>query len=293
MAHTTVLLHETVAAIHAERAATIIDCTYGAGGHSRAILERLAPDAVLLSIDADATAFIANPATDARHRTLKGNFKDIATLATQAGIATADAILADLGWRTEQFTTGERGFSFTVDEPLAMTYGDPTDYIFTAYDVVNEWEESNLADIIYTYGEERGSRAIAKAIVQARANAPIETSLQLAEIVRSAVGRFYRTSKLDPATKTFQAIRIAVNDELGALTQLLADGYALLAPGGYFAIITFHSLEDRLVKQTFRSFSHDYDALRITKKPITASVAELTENPRARSAKLRIIQKPL
>ena len=293
MAHTTVLLHEAIAALTEERAAVVIDCTYGAGGHSQAVLAVLQADGTLLSLDADATAFVATPATDPRHLTKVGNFRDIKALATEAGCAPANYILADLGWRSEQFEAGNKGFSFKFDEPLLMTYGNPEDYVFTAYDVVNEWEEENLADIIYNYGEERAARSIAAAIVAARETGPIETATALAEIVEAVAGRWYKRSKLHAATKTFQAIRIAVNDELGALATLLSDGYELLAPGGRLAIITFHSLEDRLVKQTFRTLAHDYDAIRITKKPITPTSSEIATNPRARSAKLRILEKPL
>lgn len=292
MAHITVLREAATRALNAERAQVVIDCTYGAGGHSQAILVMLPQDGTLLSLDADASAFVANPATDTRHQTAVGNFRDISAIAATHALSQVDAILADLGWRSEQFESGDRGFSFGADEPLLMTYGDPASYVFTAYDVVNDWEETNLADIIYNYGEERAARRIAAAIVAARATGPIETAAQLAAIVESAAGRWYRTSKLHAATKTFQAIRIAVNDELGALEMLLADGYALLAPGGRLAIITFHSLEDRLVKRTFQQYAHDYDAIRITKKPIVPTADEIQANPRARSAKLRIIEKP-
>lgn len=291
MAHISVLTKESVAALNVERAGTILDCTYGVGGHSRAILEQLGEQGRLMSLDVDNTALEANPATDPRHTLVCANFSQLPEVLAQHDIQHVDGILADLGWRSEQFESAQKGFSFTATEPLVMTFGDPENHVFTAYEVVNEWEEENLADIIYAYGEERAARRIARAIVAARAEAPIETAVALAEVVASAVPRMARKSGLNPATKTFQAIRIAVNDELGALRALLAAGFEALAPRGRFAIITFHSLEDRMVKQTFRSYVHDHKAVAITKKPIVPSTEEVTDNPRARSAKLRIIEK--
>jgi len=291
MAHTTVLRTEAVAALDVERAGTVIDCTYGAGGHSQEILQQLPKDGHLISIDVDQTALEANPATDARHSLLCGNFKNLTQLLTEQNITSVDAILADLGWRSEQFEDGQKGFSFQVDEPLLMTFGSPEQTMFTAYDVVNDWDEENIADIIFNYGDERGARLIAAAIVYKRKEAPIKTSSELAACIIEAVGHFYKRGSIHPATKTFQAIRIVVNDELGALRALLIDGFELLAPGGRLAIISFHSLEDRMVKHTMRTFVHDHDAIAITKKPIIPSTEELVSNPKARSAKLRVIQK--
>lgn len=291
MAHITVLKDEAVAALNVERAGTIVDCTYGSGGHSAAILAQLPPQGRLVSLDVDQTALDATPATDPRHTLVCANFRTLdETLATH-DIHTVDGILADLGWRSEQFDAGHKGFSFRGNEPLLMTFGDPKTHVFTAADVVNSWDEANLADIIYGYGEERAGRRIASAIVTARKQAPITTAAELADIVARAVPAVRRRGPLHPATKTFQAIRIAVNDELGALAALLAGGMQLLNPGGRFAIITFHSLEDRLVKRAFRDYHHDQVGQLVHKKPVTPTTDEVAANPRARSAKLRVIEK--
>jgi 16S rRNA (cytosine1402-N4)-methyltransferase len=213
-----------------------------------------------------------------------------------------NAILLDLGISSDELENSGRGFSFQKDEPLEMTMGDPVTYPFTAKDIVNGWKEEDIANVIFAYGEERYARRIAKAIVAYRNKKRIETTIELAEIVKSAVPRFGRSfsgkpAKIHPATKTFQALRIAVNDELGALKQGLAKGYERLAPGGKIAVISFHSLEDRIVKEFFKKCAiadttdGQTSAKILTKKPITASPQEIAENPRSRSAKLRILQK--
>lgn len=291
MGHITVLEHEAVDGLALTPDAVVVDATYGGGGHSRQILSQLGEAGILISLDADASAFAATPVTDPRQQGVVANFRDIAAVLERAGMSEVDAILADLGWRSDQFEAGGKGFSFASDEPLLMTFGAPEGHTFTAHDVVNAWEEANLADIIYAYGEERFARRIARAIVAARAEGEIATASALAEIIAAALPAVAKRGRLHPATKTFQAIRIVVNDELGALKALLADGYARLRPGGRLAIIAFHSLEDRIVKQTFRTLTHDQGATRITKKPIVPSQTEIAANPRARSAKLRIIQK--
>lgn len=289
--HTTVLLHEAVDGLALKEDAVVIDCTYGGGGHSDLLLRQLSGTGQLISIDADETAFAGKTPAE-NQQFVVGNFREIGKVVREAKLpAPPAAILADLGWRTDQFEAGGKGFSFLRDEPLQMTFGNAADATFTAYDIVNEWEETSIADVIYGYGEERAARMIAAAIIRARAEAPITTSRQLATIIEDTVGHFYTRLKIHPATKTFQALRIAVNDELGALKTLLADGYELLAPGGRLAIISFHSLEDRIVKQTFRAFKDEHQAHLITKKPITPSTEELQTNSRARSAKLRILEK--
>lgn len=290
MGHITVLKKEAVDGLALSERSLVVDATYGVGGHSKAILSQLGQKGRLISIDADEDSFRAHPVSDERQVAVVDNFRNIAAILEGQKVESPDAILADLGWRTDQFETGGKGFSFSSDEPLLMTFGNPEAYVFTAYDVVNDWDEENLADIIYAYGEERFSRRIARAILEAREIAPLKTAAQLAEVVASAVPKRAH-SRLHPATKTFQAIRIVVNDELGALEQLLNDGYERLTTKGRMAIISFHSLEDRIVKRKFRTLAHDHGATLITKKPLIPSEEELQENPRARSAKLRIIQK--
>lgn len=292
MQHITVLQQEAVDGLSLTRSDIVVDATFGSGGHAREILKQLDATGTYIGIDADATALEAQtfPDATATIHLVNDNFRNISHILSSLQLKDVDAILADLGWRMEQFTDGKRGFSFQNDEPLLMTFGDPKNHDFTARDIVNEWEEDSIADIIFGYGEERFARKIAKAIVIARKVAPIETTMQLTACIESALPpRHYR--KVNPATKTFQALRIAVNDELGTLETFLKEGFVALAPGGRMAIISFHSLEDRVVKQYFRTLKDADLAELMTKKPITATEEELKENPRSRSAKLRIITK--
>lgn len=295
MKHVTVLLNEAVDALGLQEDSIVVDCTFGSGGHAKEILSQLGKGGTYVGIDADETAFLKSDINfesyKATTHTVVDNFRSITAILENLGIERVDAILADLGWRTEQFTDGKKGFSFLEDNTLLMTYGDPKNYTFTAHDIVNEWEESNIADVIYGYGEERGSRRIAKAIVEYRDTEEIKTAKQLAEIVSEALPKRLRNPRIHPATKTFQALRVAVNDELGALESLVKNGFVSLRPTGRMAIITFHSIEDRMVKQLFKSYVQDGSAHLINKKPITASDVEISQNPRARSAKLRVIEK--
>jgi 16S rRNA (cytosine1402-N4)-methyltransferase len=293
MSHITVLLEEAVAGLSLSPTDTVVDATFGGGGHARKITQLLGKKGCYIGIDADATALKDQTfpeATCAIHL-VHDNFKNISNITRSLHIEHIDAILADLGWRMDQFTNGGKGFSFMKDEPLAMTYGDPEAYDFTVYDIVNDWEESSIADVIFAYGEERASRRIAKAIIEARKKTPIKTTLQLADIIKEALPKSAQYKKVHPATKTFQALRITVNDELGVLEQFLKDSFTLLSDGGRLAVITFHSLEDRMVKQYFKTLKDAGMAELLTKKPISPSPEELAKNPRARSAKLRIITK--
>ncbi|PIR85770.1 16S rRNA (cytosine(1402)-N(4))-methyltransferase [Candidatus Kaiserbacteria bacterium CG10_big_fil_rev_8_21_14_0_10_44_10] len=293
MKHIPVLLEETVSVLALRPDSVVVDATLGGGGHARRILEELDDRGVYVGIDADPTAI---EALDELHRykatvhLINDNFSNIGKVVSDLEI-TPTAILADLGWRSDQFESGQKGFSFQKDEPLLMTFGDPEKHVFTAYDVVNDWSEESLADIIYGFGEERASRRIARAIVEARENGPIKSSLQLAEIIESAIPRFKGKGRIHPATKTFQAIRIAVNAELQVLHELLNQGFDLLPPNGRMAIISFHSLEDRIVKQFFNEKIQAQEALKLIKKPIVATEEERATNPRSRSAKLRVIEK--
>ncbi|MEY2665257.1 MAG: S-adenosyl-methyltransferase MraW, rRNA (cytosine1402-N4)-methyltransferase [Candidatus Parcubacteria bacterium] len=292
MHHITVFEQEAVLGLSLTPSDVVVDATFGAGGHARTILSQLDERGTYIGIDADQSALEGHTFENTKTtiHLVNDNFRNISQILRSLHITHVDAILADLGWRMDQFTDGGKGFSFMRDEPLHMTFGDPSQYEFTAYDIVNEWEESSLADIIFGYGEERSARAIAKAIVTARKTAPLKTTNELVQCIMSAVPkRHYH--KVHPATKTFQALRIAVNDELGALEQLLKDGFQNLSAGGRMAVITFHSLEDRVVKHYFRTLKEAELATLTTKKPIIPSQEELKQNPRARSAKLRIITK--
>lgn len=294
--HVPVLLKQVVEGLDLKEGDIYFDATLGAGGHMEAVYEALHEKVTLLGIDADSSAIDVAKArlelVGAKPKLTVSNFRNIDKALEILGSERPSKILFDLGWNAMQFSEGGRGFSFQKDEPLSMTLdSDPEKAVFTAYDVVNSWEEENIADVIYGYGEEKFSRRIAKAIVEARQKAPIKTSLQLAEIIKSAVPVFYRFGRIHPATKTFQAIRIAVNDELNALTEGLEKGFEILKVGGRMAVISFHSLEDRIVKNFYKKLSDDGRAEIITKKPISAEESELEGNPRARSAKLRIIKK--
>ena len=200
--------------------------------------------------------------------------------------------MLDLGLSSDQFETSGRGFTFKNDEPLLMTFKkNPDQGDLTAYQIVNTWEEENIADVIYGYGEEKYSRRIAKAIVNYREKKAIEKTSELVEIISNSVPVFYKRGRIHPATRTFQALRIAVNDELNTLKRGLERGFARLASGGRIAVISFHSLEDRIVKNFNKEKEELEQARIITKKPIVPSEDEVRENPRSRSAKLRILEK--
>jgi len=292
--HIPVLLEEAVSVLGLSPDSTVIDCTLGGGGHAREILKHLSDHGHYIGIDADPKAIDMTSdlisVTTAKVNLVNDNFSNLRTIAENLHIK-PNAILADLGWRSDQFENSGKGFSFSKDEPLVMTFGDPKNHVFTAYEILNDWEETSIADIIYGYGEEQFSRRIAKAIVESRKTNPILSSKQLADIIYQAVPNFYRKLKIHPATKTFQALRITVNDELGVLKTLLNDGFDLLEPHGRLAIISFHSLEDRIIKQFFNQKIKDQTALKLIKKPIIASDIERKDNPRSRSAKLRVIEK--
>ena len=298
MQHTTVLLHEAVAGLRMDPDHTVVDATFGSGGHAREIATLLGADGLYIGIDADASALHEDVVKEklgtvnCTVELVHDNFKNLTNILSSLHIETVDGILADLGWRMEQFADGAKGFSFAHDGPLHMTFGDPSEYLFTAKDIVNEWAEENIADVLYGYADERFSRRIAKGIVTARREASIETTFELVKIIEDSLPKVVlRKRGIHPATKTFQALRIAVNDELTVLQQFIKDGFAHLAPGGRLAIITFHSIEDRVVKHSFRELADSEQATLITKKPISPSEEELATNPRARSAKLRIIEK--
>jgi 16S rRNA (cytosine1402-N4)-methyltransferase len=293
MQHKTVLLCEAVDALDLKTDSIVFDGTFGSGGHAREINRRLGATGLYIGVDADSTAFAGDHLKDAQAtiHLVNDNFKNITEILRSLHISEVDGILADLGWRIEQFTGSGKGFSFQYDEPLLMTYGNPEDYIFTAHDIVNDWEESSIADVIFGYGEDRYARRIAKAIVAQRAIAPITSTFALRDCVASAVPTFGRNRHINPATKTFQALRIAVNDELGILSRFLEAGFEELKAGGMMAIITFHSLEDRIIKHYFRNLEDADRGVRITKRPVVPTPEELVDNPRARSAKLRVIKK--
>ena len=293
MKHTTVLLHEAVEALALQPHSVVVDATLGSGGHSALIASQLSKDGTLIALDADQTAIqaVGDIKSAGTVHLVHSNFSHLGEQLKKLGIAQVDAVLADLGWRMEQFTDTEKGFSFHDAAGLAMTYGQPDDYPFTAADIVNQWAAEDIANVLYGYGEERYSRRIAAAIVAARKQSPITNAMALAEIISQAVPAGYRRGRIHPATKSFQGLRIAVNDELTVLDAFITESFMALSAGGRLAIISFHSVEDRIVKQRFRSLVAADKASLVVKRPITASTEEIKNNPRSRSAKLRILQK--
>lgn len=296
MAHVPVLLQEVIEGLNLSPGNTVIDATLGEAGHSVQLAEVIGPTGILVGLDADSRALTRAAETlrdvPSKLVLLEGNFRDLEDLCCEAGIRMVDGILFDLGVNSGQLDDDDRGFSFKKEAPLLMTLrADHENSLVTAYDVVNTWGEENLADIIYGYGEERFSRRIAAAIVVARTRGPIKTTTDLVTIIEGSVPAWYRKGRLHPATRTFQAIRIAVNDELGALTVGLEGAWRLLGSGGRLAVISFHSLEARLVKEFFKQKHSEGVGTLVTKKPIKPSREEEVINPRSRSAQLRVIQK--
>lgn len=292
--HESVLFAEVLEHLLVQPADTVVDGTLGGAGHFKAMLAKLSRHGTMVGIDADADAIArARQAAEKLHAEARvvlahDNFRNLGKILDAAGIETLDKALFDLGWSSFHLASG-RGFSFRANEPLLMTYGSPEN-AETAADIVNSSPEETLADIFFTYGEEQFARPIARAIVRARKAAPILTTAALAEVVTEATPAWYQHRRLHPATKVFQALRIAVNDELGALREGLAAAMTRLSPGGRVAVITFHSIEDRIVKTMFRDAAHSGAGVLVTKKPILPSSHETDRNPRARSAKLRVFE---
>lgn len=306
--HITVLLNEAVEGLNIRPDGTYVDCTLGGAGHSSLIASMLGEGGRLIAIDQDDTA-LAN----ARERLapymdkvtlVKSNFRSIKQVVQELNLSGVDGVLFDLGVSSPQLDEGERGFSYNADAPLDMRMDQQSP--LTAYDVVNEWEEEELAKLIWEYGEEKFSRRIARQIAIHREKAPVETTGQLVEIIKEAIPAAARRTGPHPAKRTFQAIRIAVNDELNAFKEAVVDAIEILRPQGRVSVITFHSLEDRICKQVYLDHAKGCTCPPsfpictcgnqpivkiITRKPILPSEAELTDNPRARSAKLRVAEK--
>jgi 16S rRNA (cytosine1402-N4)-methyltransferase len=306
--HVSVLLKETIDLVDPEPGDVIVDATLGLGGHSREILERQ-PEARLIGLDQDTDAIeIAKRNLEAfgdRVTIVQTNFVNIRGTLSELGIDAVNGIMADLGVSSLQFDSETRGFSFRFDAPLDMRMDAEGEYP-TAAELLQTLSQEEIANTIYQFGEERFSRRIARRIVERReAGNPVATTRELAELVERAVPRS-KKDKIHPATRTFQALRIAVNNELGVLENFLSDSVESLAPGGRLAVISFHSLEDRIVKQAFLKLSGrcqcpprlpicQCGAVKkveiLTKKPVVPTETELSENPRSRSAKLRAVRK--
>jgi 16S rRNA (cytosine1402-N4)-methyltransferase len=293
--HESVLLHETVDGLELQAGDIVVDGTLGRAGHSIEAFKTQSK-IFILGIDRDEQALTESKvkleSAGADFRLFQGNFRDMDKFLKEAGKDHADKIMLDLGVSSPHLDSSGRGFSFRFDEPLMMTMErNPGKDAFTARDIVNGWDEEDIANVIYAYGEEHYARRIAKKIVEARAIAPIETTFALVDIVKSAVPGVYKKGKTHPATKTFQALRIAVNDELGSLKQGLTTALSVLSPGGRMAVISFHSLEDRIAKVLMKEWEKEGKGKQSTKKPIVPTDAEMEKNPRSRSSKLRIFIK--
>lgn len=296
--HNTVLLSEAIEALSVQPGDQVVDATIGGAGHFSLLLEKLGGRGTLVGIDADHEAIArAEKVLDGVSEALRpevilieDNFSNLTSILARAGVESPDKILFDLGWSGFQLARG-RGFSFREDEPLLMTYGDPAQAENTAADLVNHLSEASLADTIFALGEERFARGIARSIVAAREAAPITTTFELVSAIEAGVPGWYKHRRLHPATKTFQALRIAVNDELGALRSGLSSALSSLSIGGRVAVITFHSIEDRIVKTMFRDAAYAGMGVLVNKKPLVPGSSELVHNPRARSAKLRVFER--
>ncbi|CAM3086886.1 16S rRNA (cytosine(1402)-N(4))-methyltransferase RsmH [Filibacter tadaridae] len=306
--HTTVLLREAVDGLHIKVDGIYVDCTLGGAGHSKEIAKALSNEGRLICFDQDMKAIEV-----AKERLkdylgqvtfIHSNFRNLKVELKKIGITGVDGILYDLGVSSPQLDTAERGFSYNLDAPLDMRMD--TSASLTAYDVVNDWSFEDLVRIFFRYGEEKFSKRIARKIEEARQVEPIRTTAELAELIKTGIPAAARRTGGHPAKRVFQAIRIAVNDELGAAEDSLTDAISLLNPGGRISVITFHSLEDRLCKTIFKEASSLPDLppnlpvipdgmepilKLITRKPIVPSEEEVEENKRSRSAKLRIVEK--
>lgn len=306
--HLSVLAREVIEQLAPRPGGTYLDGTLGGGGHSELILEKIGPDGLLIGIDRDQTALMAAANRLCRFgscfKPVQGSFGDLEELLQHEGIAAIDGLLLDLGVSSHQLDTLERGFSFRLDGPLDMRMdtgnGD------TAADLLDELSAEELEKIIKEFGEERWAKKIAAKIVQVRQETPITTTAQLADLVAGSIPRRFHEERIHPATRTFQALRIAVNRELEQVTAGVTSGISILKPGGRIAVISFHSLEDRIVKHLFREAAtgctcpprmpycvcNRQPKLRVlTGRPIIAGPEEIATNPRARSAKLRVAEK--
>ncbi|MFA5998152.1 MAG: 16S rRNA (cytosine(1402)-N(4))-methyltransferase RsmH [Candidatus Paceibacterota bacterium] len=293
--HDSVLMSEVLEALDVQPSDTVVDATIGGAGHFALLLAALGEGGILVGIDADPAAVERAREAYAQDRRperpvahiVNDNFRNLTRILERLGIAPITKILFDLGWSGYQIAA-PRGFSFQDDEPLLMNYSESGE---TAADIVNSSSEDELADILFTYGEERFARPIARAIVAARAKGRILTTGALVIAIKAGTPAWYHKGKTHPATKTFQALRIAVNDEIGSLREGLAAALSALAPEGRLAVISFHSIEDRIVKNLLRDAALAGLGMLSPKKPIVPARAEVIANRRARSAKLRIFER--
>ena len=294
MIHTAVLKKEVLQYLDPRQNENFVDCTIGEGGHSEDILAKNGPGGKVLGIDLDSHQITASQWLYAQHRDritlVNDSYANLTEIVQRKNFTPINGILLDLGMSSAQLEGTQKGFSFKLDQGLDMRYNDETGFM-TAEKIVNEWPEEKIAEILEDFGEEKFSIKIAKNIVEQRKLGRIKTTFQLIEIIKDATPGAYWRGKIHYATKTFQALRIAVNDELENIKRILPQAISILAPEGRLAVISFHSLEDRIIKNFFNEQAKKGIIKILTKKPITASREELGKNPRSRSAKLRVIIK--
>lgn len=305
--HISVLMEETINALVTNIDGVYVDCTLGGSGHAQRVIERLSEKGRFIGIDQDPAAIMAAKerlaGAKCRIDIINSNFKELETVLANLGVEKIDGVLFDLGVSSHQLDVAERGFSYMQDAPLDMRMN--TKAPLSAFEVVNTYDEEELTNIIYNYGEERWAKRIVKFIVEARANAPINTTGELVDLIKKAIPAAARQEGGHPAKRTFQAIRIEVNNELGILKDTFECAVKHLNTGGRLCIITFHSLEDRIAKRTLQALSkhcicpprlpvcicNHKAQIKVVGKPMVATVDELDKNPRARSAKLRVAEK--
>lgn len=294
--HIPVLLHEVIDGLQIKPDDVVLDGTVNGGGHSTEIVKLLGTDGVLIGMDRDEEALkraeVALKDSSAQVILVNDNYRNLDKALSDNGFEYVDKILLDIGLSSDQLEHSGRGFSFQKDEPLTMTFKvHPNESDVTAREIVNTWDGENIESILYGFGEEKFAKRITDAIVARRKEKPIETTHELVDIIKRNVPRWYAQGKVNCATKTFQALRMATNDELGSLQEGLINGVKKLKSGGRIAVISFHSLEDRIVKKFFKEKTEEGIFNITTKKPITPSREEVVTNKRSRSAKLRIAQK--
>lgn len=297
--HAPVLLNEVINVLNIKKDTTVIDCTINGGGHSLAMLKLIIPGGKLLGIEYDPEIYLEliKKINQDEYKwigssliVVNDSYINIDKIALNNGFIKPDAILFDFGISSFHVDIADRGFTFKKDQPLDMRFSNK-DRSITAASILNESTEQEIADMLFFLGEERFAKAIAKGIVRVRSSEPIKTTFQLNKIIESSVPVWYRHGRIHSATKTYQALRIAVNTELAAVEEGITKAFSILAPGGRLAAISFHSLEDRIVKNIFREYQKNGSGILLSKKVITASSEEISLNPRSRSAKLRVIQK--
>ena len=294
MIHVPVLKKEVLEYLDPKPNENFVDCTVGEGGHAQALLEKIGPSGKVLGIDLDPQQIekckLQLAQFSERAILVNDSYINLKEIVERKNFYPVNGILLDLGMSSAQLEGTQKGFSFKLDQGLDMRYNDETGY-FTAEKIVNEWPENKLEEILREYGEEKFSKKIAKNIAEQRKQGRIKTTFELIEIIKNATASAYWRGKIHYATRTFQALRIAVNDELNNLEKVLPDAVSILEPKGRIVIISFHSLEDRIVKNFLKNKQKEGIVKILTKKPVVASLAEVKTNPRSRSAKLRAVIK--